>query len=189
MSEADLKAPIPSDSELRSILIRLGRDDESALSKLIDIVGSLLYANGLRLTGDRFAAEEILNDTIYKVWKHRKRYDSRKGSVSWVVQIYRNTAIDHCRRVKQSNPRQGLDPSLYLQSQDNVEESVISDLSLIGLLAGLNDFQTRLFLMKYRDDLSEADIARNLGIPKGTVKSRLSYAMSKLRRLLSDENL
>src|SRR5208283_4633727 len=89
-------ASVPTDW---SLLERVVRKDESALSELYDRYSGLGYSEALRILRDEGAAEEILQDLFYQVWQTASRFDPQRGSLAgWLVVVARHRAISKMRR-------------------------------------------------------------------------------------------
>lgn len=147
-----------------------------------------LFTFALRSVGDREAAEEIVQDTLLRAWRNADRYDPAKGSLdTWVFTICRNLVIDHHRR-------QGARPRVVATIDEVGHPSVVHDELDRALeswqvargLRSLSDDHRRVIVETYYRGASVAEAADHLGIPEGTVKSRLYYALRNLRLALEE---
>ena len=135
-------------------------------------------------------AEDLAQETMLAVWRKAESYDpARAGVTTWIFTIARNQRIDAMRRV----PRRMLDaddPSLAPQAPpapDAVLETVRREGRLREALTILSPEQADVIRLSFFDDRPHADIERTLGIPLGTVKSRLRLAMNRLRAHLGED--
>jgi RNA polymerase sigma-70 factor, ECF subfamily len=125
-------------------------------------------------------AEDIAQDALLRAWRRRSTLREAGSRNQWLAAIVRNEAFRlHAR------PR--ADPTERIELREGAEdEHVLAAVELADLhaaLAGLNERDRRLLEMKYEEDLTQATIARRLGVPEGTVKVRLHRARNKLRLL------
>jgi len=135
-------------------------------------------------------AEELAQETMLTVWHKAPLFDpARAGAATWIFAIARNLRIDLARRSRLPLPEP--DPS------DEVAASPPADVIVAGVqrarrlrqaLAALPPEQAEVVRLSFFDDRPHADIERALGIPLGTVKSRLRLAIARLRTsMVSDE--
>jgi len=184
---ADTRSEEPADLEL---LRRMQRGDESALEALYARYGGLVFTLALRIVGDPELAREVLQDTFLRSWDGRETYDSRRGRIPWwLMGIARNRAIDVLRsRPHQARMReQAAGPSGAHEAESAVPglaEATARRRTVAQALAGLSDVQRKTIELAYYQGLTQVEIARHLGQPLGTVKSRMRDAMEHLRSLL-----
>jgi RNA polymerase sigma-70 factor (ECF subfamily) len=125
-------------------------------------------------------AEDIAQDALLRAWRHRSslRDDDRRNQ--WLATIVRNEAFRQHARVRP-------DPTAAIEEQEGAEDRrVVATVELADLHAALkrlNERDRELLEMRYSQDLSQAEIARKLGIPEGTAKVRLHRARDRLRRV------
>jgi RNA polymerase sigma-70 factor (ECF subfamily) len=180
------RAEEPADSELLR-LMRLG--DESALEALYARYGGLVFTLALRIVGDPELAREVLQDTFLRSWDGRDTYDSARGRVPWwLMGIARNRAVDllrsrsHQARLREQDRR----PSGTHIAEPADPESADIPLrhAVTQALEGLSAGQREAIELAYYGGLTQAEIARQLAQPLGTIKSRTREAMERLRTLL-----
>lgn len=125
-------------------------------------------------------AEDIAQDALLRAWRRRSTLRDSERRNQWLATIVRNEAFRQHARVRP-------DPTAKIEFREGAEdEQVLAAVELADLhaaLEGLNERDRRLLEMKYEEDLTQAMIARRLGIPEGTVKVRLHRARNKLRLL------
>jgi RNA polymerase sigma-70 factor, ECF subfamily len=180
------RADEPADPEL---LRRMRLGDESALEALYERYGGLVFTLALRIVGDPELAREVLQDTFLRSWDGCDTYDSGRGRVAWwLMGIARNRAIDLLR----SRPHQArLREQERLRSSTHVSEpagpggvDAVLGHAVIQALQGLSAAQREAIELAYYGGLTQAEIARQLAQPLGTIKSRTREAMERLRALL-----
>lgn len=131
-------------------------------------------------------ADELTQDAFLRVWQHAGWFDAKRGSVStWLFRIARNLHIDRVRR----------EPQWYVMPEDQAEErdgyatSAESHADCVDLgtnIDGLPAVQARIVRMSYFEAKSHHEIADELGMPLGTVKSHLRRAFLKLQSRMQD---
>jgi RNA polymerase sigma-70 factor, ECF subfamily len=165
---------------------RIVQRDESALAMVYDRYAGMLSSVLNRILRDKQAAEEILQDIFYQLWRSAERFDASRGSLpGWLVVVARNRAIS---RLRQHNPAAGdeLNENI-VASAFNLEGAVAQQqlLSRIkGALENLPVEQRAAVELAYFEGLTHSEIAERTGDPLGTVKTRLRSALETLRRTL-----
>jgi len=174
----------------RSLIEAIVRHDESALKALYDRYGALVFTLALRRLGDRGLAEEVLQDVFLRCWEQARTYRPEAGGVSaWLFGITRNRAID-VRRSRQQQARRReeeypADPSMLKDgAQHDASELVALRVTLQAALRALSPAQREAIDLAYYGDLSQSEIAKRLGEPLGTVKTRIRAGLERLRRTL-----
>lgn len=146
----------------------------------------------LRLGTPQDEAEELMQEAMANVWRRAASYDPAKAAVStWVFTIARNLAIDSFRRSRRAEV-DFEDPSLEVDAPEPPDRRLLANQSarqLKDALEHLPEEQLEIVRLAYFDDRSQSRIARELGVPLGTVKSRLRLALGRLRKALDEEVL
>ena len=174
----------------------LARDrNPQALSELYDRYGRLVFSLALATVGDGSTAEEITQDVFMRAWERAKQYRPDLGKAStWLASIARHRAIDQLRR-------QGVRPEgqsvawadLAPQAEPTAEgpelavQTSIQRQRVRTAVARLPEEQRRVLALAYFQGMSQGEIAQTLGLPLGTVKTRVRLAMDKLRTTLQPE--
>ncbi|HEY0603635.1 MAG TPA: sigma-70 family RNA polymerase sigma factor [Herpetosiphonaceae bacterium] len=172
------------------LLELISSHDESALSSLYERYARLLYSIALRITDDRAAAEEVLQDVFHSVWHRATTFRPAAGSVSaWLSGIARNRAIDEVRsRWHRARDREiPLDylPDLSGAMERGLEHFTVLRADLRHALGSLPSLQRQAIEMAYFGGFSSSEIAAHLNEPIGTIKGRLRLGMEKLRHTLA----
>ncbi|WP_421723121.1 sigma-70 family RNA polymerase sigma factor [Bauldia sp.] len=138
--------------------------------------------------GGAAAAEELMQETMVTVWRKAGQFDSSKASAStWVFTIARNLRIDAYRRERRPelDPNDpALVPAADPQPDRVVEGQQAADKIKVAM-ADLSPAEQAILRLAYFEDKPQSVIAKQLGIPLGTVKSRLRLAFGKLRAALA----
>jgi RNA polymerase sigma-70 factor (ECF subfamily) len=175
----------PGDED-RLILERVASGDEGALEDLYDLHGKALFGYLFNLTRDRQLAEEVLQDTLVAVWRSAKTFRGRSSVKTWLFGIARRRTHEALRRRKLP-----LAPEEKLEALRDVEllpeENLLAAAGreeLADHLAELSPVHREILDLIFFHELSYAETAEVLGVPMGTVKSRLSGAKRALRASL-----
>lgn len=170
----------PTDEHIIHLLQNSNKD---GLSLLYDRYASALYGVIFRVLQNTEAAEEVLQDTVLKIWNNASKYDSTKGNLlNWMVNVARNAAIDRVR-LKSFNTR-----NEQIENVSQLLEEAALNPETIGLkdlMKKLNPDQRIIVDLIYFEGYTQSEAAEALDIPLGTVKSRLYAAIHKLREMFS----
>ncbi|MCX5206256.1 sigma-70 family RNA polymerase sigma factor [Streptomyces sp. NBC_00237] len=147
----------------------------------------LRYATRL-LDGDWHKAEDVLQETAARAWKHAPFLGSRSEHIRpWLFTVTRNLVIDH-HRARQIRPLELMPVENLNASWDSTEGTITSHVVLEALRV-LNEQQRSVIRLMYYLEFSVAQAAEHLGIPPGTVKSRAFYAVRALRKALEKQGV
>ena len=174
-----------SQEEAGALARRLKARDEAALGELYDRLAPWVLGLAVRILGDEGEAEDVVADVFTQVWSHIDQHDARRGPlVPWVLSIARHRALDVLRR------RRRWWRAAQAAAVDDIEPAAAPhEASVPGwplhrevhaALAALPAEQRRVVLLEYFEGLSHSAIARRLGQPLGTVKTRLRLAHQRL---------
>ena len=178
------------------IIQLVARANSDALRELYDRYSRLVYSIALNTIGNQALAEEITQDVFLRIWERAGTYRAEYGRVgSWIAGITRHRTIDVYRH-RQTSPEghsASLDALPYFDLADgqNVEQEVESNSRnalLRQALTALPGEQREALALAYFRGLSHDQIARALGEPLGTIKTRIRLGMQKLRQVLVDED-
>ncbi len=169
------------------LIERISGGDEEALDRLYHETRSLLGSVTQSLIGDPEAAEEAIMDSYLQVWRTAARYDSTRGNpLAWLITIARTRALDQRRSLirrsrLQTDDFPAVDPSSC--TQDPEEASFASERSrkVRDALRRLSPEQRQVIFSAYYEGQSHGEMARSLGIPLGTIKTRVRLAMRNLK--------
>jgi len=175
---------------LSDLVIRIAeKSDKRAFTELFAYFGPRLkgYMMGRGMNAE--AAEDLAQETMIRVWNKAAMYSSAKGQVStWIFTIARNLHIDSVRRDK-------IVSFTDLADFDQADEDPVSDENLIATeetelvahaIAKLPGEQKEIIEMAFMKDMTQTEIAGKIGLPLGTVKSRMRLAYQKLSKSLED---
>lgn len=166
------------------LLARAGGGDEAALAALYDRYAQRVLAVGLRRLDDRSLAEEVVQETFVRLWRAAAGFDEQRGSVrAFVYTLAHRTAVDLHRR--RPTPASEL-PDQLGGPGDGIED-LVRDLDVHHALQGLSEHHRVVLELTYLEDLPQQAVAERLGVPTGTVKSRIYHALRALRTRMTEE--
>ena len=171
------------------LMRRVQAGDTRALETLFGRYRARLFGFLLRRCGDGATAEDLIQETWLRVVRSRDRYDPGRRFSTWLFQVANNLSRDLARRRDvERRGRQSVEQREIVRQQ--LEDSPGHDLRLDmeRRLAALPDRLREVLVLRYHQQLSEREIAEVVGIPQGTVKSRLHTAVRTLREGIEGED-
>lgn len=163
--------------------------DQRAISLIYKNYADTLYGLILKIIPKQEIAQEVLQDTFVKIWKNAAQYDRNKGRLfTWFANIARNAAIDRVRSAQYKREQKtGSIETLVTENQFGSEEIEIRDSGLQTIINSLDPKHRVLIELAYFQNYSQREIEKELGIPLGTVKSRIRTAINELREKLGED--
>jgi RNA polymerase sigma-70 factor (ECF subfamily) len=160
--------------------------DRQALSRLYDRYAPSLLALAQRILGDRRESEDLLHDVFLEVWRQAAQFDAARGTVrAWLVMRMRSRALD--RRKSAAFSRVVSLEGQREEARGSGDDTLGPDRAAVRrALAELPEDQRLVLELGYFEGLSSTEIAARIGVPVGTVKSRVAAALSKLRAGLAE---
>jgi len=156
-------------------------DGDEPLGELYGRYGPRIGGLARRFLRDRADAEEIVQETFVRLWRHAGAYDPDRGSVAtYIFTIARRLMIDRFRR----RPPEGADPAPESPTTDEEVDRILARLEIRAALAALSENHRQVLELSYYGQLDQSEIAALLGVPVGTVKSRTYYALRSLKAVL-----
>ena len=202
------QAGLPDDAQL---VRAVAEGSQDALASLYDRHADAVFAVATRLTPDRQVAEEVVQETFLALWNRAELFDPSAGSLAaWLHAIARNRTVD---RLRAAGRRPNLVGIGAVAGADEADASALDRLvaldragqgtggsdpsheldraelraALREALGTMSDNERTVILLAYQEDLSQAQIARRLAMPIGTVKTRTRRALHRLREVLGPE--
>jgi RNA polymerase sigma-70 factor, ECF subfamily len=165
----------------------MARGDADALKTLNARYGRMLAALARRIVGTDSDAEEVAADVLWQAWRSAGAFDPARGSVSvWLVTLGRSRAIDRLRALKAREIRPEMNDRAAAAEDPGGDIDVARRAVRVRAALGALEANEKTTLeLAYYSDLSQSEIAEKLGIPLGTVKTRMRSAMIKLRKALA----
>ena len=173
-----------TEEELVSLL---QQNDEQAFSYLYDNYAAALNGVIFRLVEDKELTEDILQEVFVKIWNNFTSYDPAKGRLfTWMINIARNFTIDTLRSkgYKKGQKISGDENTVNYLTDSTAGADRFDTLGLRKQLLLLKTEQRSILELAYFSGYTQEEIAKELGIPLGTVKTRMRNAIIELRKLL-----
>ena len=164
--------------------------DPDALARLYGLYAASLYGLALRITGDRIEAEDVLQEIFLQLWNRPEQYKEARGSpFTWMMTLCRNRAIDKVRSrlVRAKGHHRASEENAVMSAaesapdRENEFDAESRQKAVNRAMSALPEDQRRAIEMAYFEDLTQSEIAEKLGVPLGTVKTRIRLGMMKLR--------
>lgn len=176
-------------SEEVHLLNRVAAGDRDAFRQLYGRYSAPLFSLAIRVVGDNGVAEEALQDTFVKIWRHAADYDSRKSRpFTWAVTILRRTCIDYVRKQRRtpggtSLPEDDLAPPEFATRETVRHTTELNETTrrVNGALATLASPQRDALELALFSTLTHTEIAARLAQPVGTIKTWIRRGLLELR--------
>ena len=169
------------------LVMRLKNQDQQAFSYLYDNYAAALNGIIYRMVENTELAEDILQEAFVKIWNNFSSYDTAKGRLfTWMLNITRNLTIDTLRS-------KGYKKQAKISSDENSVDNLSNDgkmaerFDAMGLrkqLVNLKPEQRSIIDLAYFSGYTQDEISKEMGIPLGTVKTRMRAAIIELRKIL-----
>lgn len=163
--------------------------DVEAFRKLFELYGPRVKSYMMRQGADATTAEDLAQETLLTVWRKAQLYSDEKGSATtWIFTIARNLRIDRLRREVSWQPlpeNRDEEASDAPDPEEEVTERERRD-KVRAVLQTLPPDQSEVVTLSYVEGLSHSEIAERLGLPLGTVKSRMRLAYQKVKEAVED---
>lgn len=170
---------------LLQLIGEVASGNKSAFARLYALTHAKLLGVALRILRDRALAEDVLQESYVKVWRHAASYDQAIASpMTWMATIVRHGAIDALR--KRQLEALGSEEEMATVAScdpDPVEEMHLARLrpKALAAFAKLPEEKRRLIMLAYLRDRSRQELSQRLGVPANTVKTHLRRALLELR--------
>jgi RNA polymerase sigma-70 factor (ECF subfamily) len=175
-----------------ALVALVARGDETALGELYDRVGRVAYGIAHRILRDERLAEDAVQEGFLAVWRSAAMFRPERAKAStWIVTLVHRRAVDIVRR-EERRRSEPLDPSTRGETPDPAGSA--EDEAWLGFerervlrgLAALPDAQREALELAYYGGYSQSEVAEMLGVPLGTIKSRMFAGLARLRELLDE---
>ena len=167
------------------LILGLRRREKIAAEALYDMYSASLYGVISRIVADTAIAEEVLQDTFVKIWNSFSSYSAEKGRLfTWMVNIARNLSIDKLRSKDFRNQNKNQELENNVDFIDEQRNSVYKPelMGLKDLVDTLKPEQKSILDLVYFKGYTHVEAADELGVPLGTIKTRLRMAIIQLRK-------
>lgn len=175
-----------------ALVALVARGDEAALAELYDRVGGVAYGIAFRVLRDDRLAEDAVQEAFLAVWRSAATYRAERAQArTWIVTLVHRRAVDLVRREE----RRRADPLELVQRQEPTDPAgSAEDEAWLGFerervqeaLRLLPDAQREAIELSYYGGFSQSELAERLGLPLGTIKSRMFAGLARLREVLDE---
>ncbi len=174
-----------SDEEL---LDAVASGDDGALAALYDRFGRVAYGLAYRILRDQALAEDAVQEAFLAVWRSAQSYQRERAKpATWILTLVHRRSVDLVRR-EDRRRAEALDEAREPASGGVDEEADIRDrrMAVQAALTRLPDDQRQALELAYYGGLTQSELAERLGVPLGTIKSRMFAGLGRLRELLAE---
>lgn len=194
--ESAIANPSQLASDLSQWLCRVATDrDKQAFTKLFNFFAPKIKRFGMQKLNTEAMASELVQETMTLVWKKANLYHPEKGAATtWVYTLMRNACFDLLRKIK-AKAEQPLADNLWPleQPHDEISEEQsfqdhLLNKRMMQCVDQLPDAQQAVIKGVYFHELTHEQLAKQLGVPLGTIKSRLRLALAKLKQQMGDQH-
>ena len=165
----------------------IARGDSNAFNAVFEQVGPSVFGIVRRVIRDPAQSEEVTQDVLLEVWRNASKFDSARGSaMAWVMTLAHRRAVDRVRSVQKESERERRTASADIP-YDEVMEAVESSLErerVRRCLKSLTGLQRESVTLAYYGGYTYDQVASLLGVPTGTIKTRMRDALIRLRDCL-----
>jgi RNA polymerase sigma-70 factor (ECF subfamily) len=171
--------------EDEELLVRLSSNDEAAFRMLVERHVDRAFGIALRIVGSRADAEDVVQDTMLKVWTHRGRWQHGRAKFStWLYRVITNRCIDLRRRPRTDNVDAVPEPAdVQPDVVSTMQRDEVSQL-LEQAMQRLPEHQRVAVILSYQENMSNGDIAEVMDTTVAAVESLLKRGRQRLRELL-----
>ena len=169
------------------LIAGLKRRDSLALQELVQSCGDRLLRSAFLLCGNEADAQDLVQETFLQALQSIHRFHGRSSVYTWLHAILLNLSRHYHRNRKRFVPNDQLD-DWALSAEDPVQhDSEFTSLTVAGALRQLSAPHREVLVLRFYENMKLHEIAAHLRISKGTVKSRLHYALAEMQKLLPAE--
>jgi RNA polymerase sigma-70 factor (ECF subfamily) len=173
-----------------ALVALVARADEDALAELYDRVSRIAYGLALRVLRDERHAEDAVQEAFLQVWRSAATFRAERAKAStWILTLVHRRAVDLVRREERRQADPLTDDSALGQATEDTEEAAwlrFERERVQTALKQLPDVQREALELAYYGGFSQSELAERLGVPLGTIKSRMFAGLARLRELLDD---
>ncbi|GMV03834.1 MAG: DNA-directed RNA polymerase sigma-70 factor [Gemmatimonadota bacterium] len=175
---------------LSALASRFREGDEESFRRLVDALTRTLIAMAYRYTGDWEWARDLTQETWIRVHEQISRYDPSRSFVSWLHAVHRNACLDHVRRawvrreaavppgeLARAGGAAADDPALEVERREFRQR-------VLAVARGLSESQRQVFVRVDVEQREQAEVAREMGIRPGTLRTTLHFARRRMAQLL-----
>ncbi|MFD5215641.1 sigma-70 family RNA polymerase sigma factor [Microbacterium sp. NPDC058345] len=163
-------------------------DDAARLGALYDAHATSVWRYVVHLTGDRMAADDVVQETLLRAWRTPSILaEDPSATRAWMYTVARHLVVDEARSARRR--REIPVPETPERAVRDATDALFDAILIEDALAALSDAHRDVVVRAYYLGLSVAEIAADLTVPEGTVKSRLHYGLRALRLALQEKGV
>ena len=173
-----------------ALLSLVAASDDDALSELYDRFGRVAYGLALRILRDETLAQDAVQEAFLGVWRTAAGFRAdRAKATTWILTLVHRRAVDLVRR-EERRRAEPLDETHDVATTDSAEDAAWLGFERERVQKGLRELphvQREAIELAYYGGFSQSELSERLGVPLGTIKSRMFAGLSRLSELLQDE--
>jgi RNA polymerase sigma-70 factor, ECF subfamily len=147
--------------------------------------GGRLYRFGLQLLGNAGLAEELVQECFVRLWRTAGRFDTSRGTVAGYLFVIARSIATDLRRRPSSRPLLPVE-DVRVPAQPDSADQIVETLMVRDALDSLSEAHREVLLLVHAEGLTQSQIAERLGLPLGTVKTRMFHGLRALRAALAE---
>jgi RNA polymerase sigma factor (sigma-70 family) len=171
------------------LVLQLQQQSKNAFAYLYDKYNAAIYSAIVQIVKNEATAQDIMQQTFVQYWQKFAMYDNTKGRLfTWMLNIARNASIDYLRSkaAKKDSKNLSIDNNVYTSNLVTANELNIDTIGLGKYIASLKEEWRNVIQQSYLQGYTHDEIANNLQIPLGTVKTRIRSALIELRKKMTE---
>ncbi len=175
-----------------ALVAQVARGDDEALAELYDRVGRIAYGLAVRVLRDERLAEDAVQEGFLAVWRNAASFRAERAKAStWILTLVHRRSVDLVRREerRRTEPLGEELPTGSAQESESTDEAAwlrFERERVQAALTQLPDVQREALELAYYGGFSQSELAQRLGVPLGTIKSRMFSGLARLRELLDE---
>ena len=179
----------PGDGDpIGSAIQRAGRGDEAAFAEFYRHMSATVHGIVLKVLRDPAMSEEVTQEVFVELWRLAPRFEPERGSAhGWAATVAHRRAVDRVRSEQSARNRDEVDSRRADRSHDEVVDEVVDRLDrtrVVEALGQLTEAQREAVALAYYGGHTYREVAVLLGVPEGTIKTRIRDGLIKLRDLM-----
>lgn len=174
-----------------NILMRIAAGDETAVQDCMDRYGNLVWALARKFSRERAEAEDAVQEIFMEIWQNAGRYDSSKSAEStFITTIARRRLIDRLRKTLRKPQTQTFEDT-FEHARNNFADQISTKIQArraVSAMKSLRREQREMMMLNIYEGMSHGEIAEQLSIPLGTVKTHIRRGFQRVREVMSADS-
>lgn len=167
---------------------RLKAKDKKAFEYFYDNYSPAFFSILLKILNSQELAEDTLQESFVKIWNNMSSYDEKKGRLfTWALNISRNTALDKLKSKHLKYQIQNLEKSVHIVDSMVSTGQKVEHIGIRETVNGLKAEHRELIELAYYGGMTQEEIAREMNLPLGTVKTKMRNAIVELRKIFKPD--